>query len=71
MILELHDAEEGNTLVARVNDIDHEYQAEEWVNQTYQDHPSVISWQLKSGEGQPVLREWKRPEGSLDFPEST
>lgn len=31
MILEIHDAEVGNTLAGRVNEIDYDYQAEQWV----------------------------------------
>jgi hypothetical protein len=31
MILEIHDNEPGNTLAGRVNDIDYDYQAEQWV----------------------------------------
>jgi len=33
MILEIHDNEVGNTLAARVKDIDYDYQAEEWVKE--------------------------------------
>lgn len=31
MILEIHDVEGGNTLCGRVNDLDYDYQAEQWV----------------------------------------
>lgn len=36
MILEFHDAEVGNTLVARV-EVDYDYQAEQWVQDWYHD----------------------------------
>lgn len=31
MILEIHDNEVGNTLAGRVNNIDYDYMAEQWV----------------------------------------
>ena len=65
MILELHDSEEGNTLFARVNDIDYVYQAEEWIDQTRGKRP-VVHWVLKDGDL--VVKAWERPEGSTEFP---
>lgn len=31
MYIEFHDSEEGNTLVAKIKNLDYEYQAEQWV----------------------------------------
>ena len=37
MILEIHDNETGNTLTGRINDIDYDYQAEQWVQDLWTD----------------------------------
>ena len=69
MILELHDNETGNTLVARVNNIDYDYQAEQWVQDTKADQPAIIKWILSDDEGMRCV--WERPVGSTDFPDIT
>jgi chaperone required for assembly of F1-ATPase len=40
MYLELHDNEVGNSLSAQINNIDYDYQAEQWVQETY-NNPDV------------------------------
>jgi hypothetical protein len=51
MILEFHDAEEGNTLSGRV-EVDYDYQAEEWVKQEgFQDEKGIVRIVLKADDG--------------------
>jgi hypothetical protein len=68
MILELHDNETGNTLFARAKNIDYDYQAEQWVQDTT-NQPTVIKWILIDDEGTRCV--WERPVGSTDFPDIT
>lgn len=70
MILEFHDNEIENTLVARIRDIDFLYQAEQWIIDTLNDAETqnVISWKLLDAEGGSVLRIWERPIGSNEMP---
>ncbi len=68
MILELHDSEVGNTLTARAKDIDYDYQAEQWVQDTH-DHPDAVKWVLLDDQG--VRCVWERPQGSKEMPNIT
>ena len=68
MTLELHDNETGNTLFARICNIDYLYQAEQWVIDTQDKaHASVIRWLLYD-DNKTLIQTWERPVGSLDFP---
>lgn len=60
MYLELHDAEEGNTLVAMIRDLDYDYQAEQWVQDTVHDAnaSTVVKWVLHDDKG--VRCVWER-----------
>ncbi len=71
MYLELHDNEEGNTLCASIPNIDFDYQAEQYVQETYNDRRAVrvIKWLLKDEQG--VRCQWERPIGSSELPEIT
>ena len=71
MYLELHDTEEGNTLFARVKEIDYDYQAEQWVQDTYADPSTttVVKWILYDSVG--IRCVWERPEGSASMPNIT
>ncbi|MBT6691084.1 hypothetical protein HOB10_01980 [Candidatus Parcubacteria bacterium] len=71
MYLELHDNEEGNTLTAKVNNIDYDYQAEQWVLETHDDLTAadVIKWILYDDQG--VRCVWERPVGSGELPDIT
>lgn len=71
MYLELHDNEEGNTLFARINNLDYAYQAEQWVQETSVDngHEVVIKWILFDRLG-PVCV-WERSVGSTEMPSIT
>lgn len=71
MHLELHDDEAGNTLVARINSIDYDYQAEQWVQDTHNDPKAtnVIKWILYDGAG--IRCVWERPKGSPAMPDIT
>lgn len=60
MILELHDNEIGNTLVARIKNIDYDYQAEQWVQDTV-DRMTVIKWVLIDDNG--IRCVWERNVG--------
>lgn len=66
MHLEAHDAEEGNTLFARVNDIDYDYQAEMWVQDLATDghHGTCVRFVLIDGLGERAV--WERPEGKTN-----
>lgn len=68
MILELHDSETEGTLVARVSDIDYDYQAEEWVQQSHSfpEARRVTKWVLSDEEG--VRCVWERDVGSTEIP---
>jgi len=61
MQLELHDGEEGNTLFARIKNIDFDYAAEAWVLDTAGDPSAnpVIKWILSDEQG--VRCVWERP----------
>ena len=59
MILEIHDTEEGNTLSGRVNNIDYDYVAEQWVQDIYTDEingrhsgPPLAKFILLDDDGQ-------------------
>jgi len=67
MYLELHDTEEGNTLVAGIENIDFIYQAIQWIKET-KDNEYVVRWELKDKEGGTTIKKWERPEGSSKFP---
>jgi len=60
MILEVHDNEEGNSLAGRVNDIDYDYQAEQWVQDIDEPanipHP-VVRFVLLDSEGERAVWE--------------
>jgi len=60
MILEVHDNEEGNTLAGRVNNIDYDYQAEQWVQDIDEPatilHP-IVRFVLLDGEGERAVWE--------------
>lgn len=58
MILEIHDEEIGNTLLGVVRNIDYEYQAEEYVKETFE-RPQAQRWVLFSDDGTPI-RAWQR-----------
>ena len=63
MILELHDNEKGKTLVARVKNIDFDYQAEQWVQDT-KDKRNVIKWVLLDDIGIRCI--WERGVGETN-----
>jgi len=60
MILEVHDNEVGNTLAGRVNNIDYDYQAEQWVQDIDENpnaqHP-VVRYVLLDAEGERAVWE--------------
>ena len=68
MQLELHDNETGNTLVAKARNIDYDYQAEQWVQDTV-GHAKIIKWILIDHIGTRCV--WERPEGDTGFPSIT
>lgn len=68
MKLEFHDNEVGNSLNAEVGNIDYDYQAEQWVQDT-QDHHEIIRWELHDNNGLRCV--WERPEGSAEMPDIT
>ena len=71
MILELHDTEVGKTLTATIRNISFDYQAEQYVLDTYA-YPmaeSVVKWILIDDEGDRCV--WERPAGSSHIPEIT
>jgi len=84
MYMEIHDNELDDpqgTLVADIGTIDYEYQAEQWVIDTYGNHKQCILWLLFDGdkpknrigreEGLRVLlRAWERSPGSTEIPKS-
>ncbi|HEY9584582.1 MAG TPA: hypothetical protein VJI33_03335 [Candidatus Paceibacterota bacterium] len=72
MTLELHDAENGNSLVARVSRLDYDYQAEIWVDDTATRnlaYSSVIKWVLIDELG--VRCVWERPQPGNNVPDIT
>ena len=71
MYLELHDNEEGNTLCARINNLDYAYQGEQWVQDTSfgDGHEAVIKWILFDEQGPACI--WERPIGSTEIPSVT
>lgn len=70
MLLEFHDNEEGNTLVARV-EVDYAYQAEQHVQDTAKDDSfsEIVRWSLSDDLG--VTCVWERPSGELGLPNIT
>ena len=53
MYMEIHDNELDDpqgTLCADIGTIDYDYQAEQWVIDTHEDHPKAILWLLFSGD---------------------
>lgn len=71
MYLELHDGEEGNSLAAKIRNIDYDYQAEQWVQDTYKDSraTNVIKWVLYDEVG--IRCVWERPNGDSSMPDIT
>ena len=69
MILELHDSETGNTLLGRIRNIDYDYQAEQWIRDTSEDHPKVVKWILLDEIGPRCV--WERKAGDKGMPEIT
>ncbi|MFA6437252.1 MAG: hypothetical protein WC242_03745 [Candidatus Paceibacterota bacterium] len=71
MYLELHDNEKGNTLCARVKDIEYDYVAEQWVIDTHNDASAtkVVKWILYDDIG--IRCVWERPEGDESMPSIT
>ena len=68
MKLELHDNETGDTLVARIKNIDFDYQAEMRILETY-NHPNAVDvtkWILIDDAG--VRCTWERKIGSSAIP---
>jgi hypothetical protein len=68
MHLELHDNEAGNTLFGRVPNIDYDYQAEQWVQDT-QAEKAVIRWELHDSQGLRCV--WERQGDSAEMPNIT
>jgi hypothetical protein len=68
MELLLHDSEPINSLVAGVPDIEYGYQAEQWIKETYEDHTTVVRWELRESKKGKILRQWERPLGSTEYP---
>jgi len=68
MMLELHDSEVGKTLAAKVDPVDYDYQAEQWVQETH-DRTTIVKWILYDGVG--IRCVWERPQGSLEMPNIT
>ena len=58
MILELHDNVAGNTLLGRIKEIDYDYQAEMWVQETAE-RPVIVKWVLVDFTGTRCV--WERP----------
>ena len=71
MELELHVAGDGNTLTAGVRDIDYDYQAEQWVLDTYGDPKArkVVRWVLIDDAGERCV--WERKDGDPGCPRIT
>lgn len=71
MLLELHDTEPGNALVARINKIDYDYQAEMRVQDTHGDPRAsdVVKWILYDEAG--IRCVWERKPGSTGMPTIT
>ena len=58
MILEIHDSEPGNSLAGRVNELDYDYQAEQWVQDIIKKESTIpqrfplAKFILKDSEGE-------------------
>ena len=72
MKLNLRDTEVDNALAATVRNIDHDYQAEQWVLDTYATAQStnparwVTEWERVDDDG--VRARWERNDGDPSFP---
>lgn len=72
MILKLIDTEANNPLAALIKDIDFDYQAEQWVQDTARDRESqnpirwVVRWELHDEIG--LRAQWERPDGDKGLP---
>ena len=74
MLLELHDSDIPNTLVAKVSNLDYDYQAEQYVfdmaSEPDTQNPDVnrwvVMWVLKDDEG--VRARWHRKPGDVGVP---
>jgi len=73
MVLELHDNEVGNSLTAKIQQIESDQLAEKLVRESAQDPKTmakkVVKWLLKDEGG--ILCRWERPLGNTDMPEVT
>jgi len=71
MYLELHDGETGKTLTAKIQELDYDYQAEQWVQDTYSDPHAkdVVKWELHDNKGLRCV--WERPANSSATPNIT
>lgn len=59
MILEIHDTETGNTLNGRVNAIDYDYQAEQWVQELAPTQDHCVRYILIDEWGEKAV--WEKP----------
>ena len=72
MMLKLFDTEVDSPLAAVVNDIDYDYQAEQWVQDTARGTGTqtpgrwVVRWELYDGVG--LRAQWQRPDGDKGLP---
>jgi len=71
-ILSLYDTDPKNPLTARVRNIDYDYMAEQWVQDTARDpkthkSPWVVRWELTDADGT-LIAIWTRPDGDKGLP---
>lgn len=59
MTLEIHDTEAGNTLNGRVNNIDYDYMAEQWVQELAPQQAECVRYVLLDGAGERAV--WEKP----------
>lgn len=59
MLLEIHDTEEGNTLNGKVNNLDYDYMAEQWVQDLAAEQPECVRFILFDHLGERAR--WEKP----------
>jgi hypothetical protein len=68
MYLEVHDDEEGNSLTAKVNNLDYDYMAEQWVQDIVkEDTPKrpLARFVLKDSQGDRAI--WEKKDGQINL----
>lgn len=71
MNLHLYDTDQANPLAATVRNLDYDYQAEQWVQDSAKDPRSqgthwVVKWELHDGVG--LRARWERPDQDPGLP---